>query len=342
MQTLLSAEISAQPSVALATAGVGGAAPDPARRKARRATPARSSDRGPRQLRSRRGVRAVICSGCARGSPWRSAASLALHGLRRRTAARRLDRAGDLAVGGVARRGERRRGGAASGVPTVAFTDVASSDLARAADEVVVTLRRRRAFGRGDRHVHGLVVRARPSRGGLVGDGRDARTRSGPRPRARALADPGRAAQVASELASAARVCVRDRARLRLSRRARVVAQAEGSGRAARRALLGGRLPAWTDRGRHRGRASAPDRRSTVPRAATSCAGASSCARAARASCAPPTTVAGDLIFPPGPEWLAPIPAAIVGQRLALRAEPRARARSRSRPPGLTKITRTR
>ena len=50
---------------------------------------------------------------------------------------------------------------------------------------------------------------------------------------------------------------------------------------------------------------------------------------------------AGDLIFPPGPERLAPIPATIVGQRLALELS-LARGRDPDHPPGLTKITRTR
>jgi glutamine---fructose-6-phosphate transaminase (isomerizing) len=49
----------------------------------------------------------------------------------------------------------------------------------------------------------------------------------------------------------------------------------------------------------------------------------------------------GDLLFPAGPEWLAPIPAAVVGQHLALELS-LARGRDPDQPPGLTKITRTR
>lgn len=49
----------------------------------------------------------------------------------------------------------------------------------------------------------------------------------------------------------------------------------------------------------------------------------------------------GALSFPPGPEWLAPIPAAILGQRLAF-ALALARGRDPDRPLGLAKITRTR
>jgi glutamine---fructose-6-phosphate transaminase (isomerizing) len=50
---------------------------------------------------------------------------------------------------------------------------------------------------------------------------------------------------------------------------------------------------------------------------------------------------AGDLPFPAGPEWLAPIPAAIAGQLLALELG-LARGRDPDRPPGLSKVTRTR
>lgn len=50
---------------------------------------------------------------------------------------------------------------------------------------------------------------------------------------------------------------------------------------------------------------------------------------------------AGDLCFPRGPEWLAPIPAAILGQRLALELA-LARGRDPDRPLGLRKVTRTR
>lgn len=47
-----------------------------------------------------------------------------------------------------------------------------------------------------------------------------------------------------------------------------------------------------------------------------------------------------DLRFPEGPEWLAPIPAVVAGQLLALHLA-HARARNPDRPPGLTKVTRT-
>lgn len=50
---------------------------------------------------------------------------------------------------------------------------------------------------------------------------------------------------------------------------------------------------------------------------------------------------AGDLHFPHGPEWLSPIPAAILGQLLALELA-LARERDPDRPLGLSKITRTR
>lgn len=50
---------------------------------------------------------------------------------------------------------------------------------------------------------------------------------------------------------------------------------------------------------------------------------------------------AGDLSFPRGPEWLSPIPAAILGQLVALELA-LARGRDPDRPPGLSKITRTR
>jgi glucosamine--fructose-6-phosphate aminotransferase (isomerizing) len=49
---------------------------------------------------------------------------------------------------------------------------------------------------------------------------------------------------------------------------------------------------------------------------------------------------AADLPFAAGPEWLAPIPAAIPGQLLALHLA-RARNRDPDRPEGITKITRT-
>ena len=79
---------------------------------------------------------------------------------------------------------------------------------------------------------------------------------------------------------------------------------------------------------------------SRAPRAPTCAASATTCGSAVRGSCASPTRAAPICALPVADEWLAPIPAAIVGQLLAFWLA-RARGRDPDRPIGITKVTRT-
>ena len=338
MQTLLSAEISAQPSVL-------------ARLR---------ESQGPRLLRlgadlAERRPRGLLIA--ARGSSDHAAVyAQYLFGVRARLAvalaapslftvydaAPRLDGWIVLAISQsgaspdvVSVVAEARRQGA----PSVALTDVASSDLARVADEVVpLCVGGERAVAATGTFTASLFALAHLVTGWSGADESRALAEVPDRVRA-ALAERERAAQVARGLASAELAYVIGRGfgfpvalewALKLKEVAGLPAEPYSAAdyRHGPIAVAAEGVPALLID------ADGPARGDLTALAQQLRARG---ARVVRTS----DDGAGDLRFPAGPEWLAPIPAAIVGQLLALELG-LARGRDPDRPPGLTKITRTR